>query len=184
AIGHNGEGQFRSWSEALLDVSDDRPDKLTNGWMNILLRMPEVKYEYDGFYERLKGLVKYCPEQKRLIHSDLLYQNLLVDDGNVSAVLDWGCAMVGDPAYDLAIFVFFEPWYPAFSVVGLIGEMRRSFLGQSLVNGRNLRQRIAAYQIHLTLANVAYCLCSSGKHDHNVHIKRMGDILACTDLYQ
>ena len=34
-------------------------------------------------------------------HTDLLAPNLLVDDGRLSAVIDWGGAGVGDPAADL-----------------------------------------------------------------------------------
>lgn len=35
------------------------------------------------------------------IHGDLLPGNLLVVDGRLSAVIDWGCLHVGDPACDL-----------------------------------------------------------------------------------
>ena len=126
-IAPEGNGVFRSWSEALLDVNSDRPDNLIHGWKKTLSRFPEAQRKYDGFYEELTELVKYCPEQKRLIHSDLLYQNLLVDNHRISAVLDWGCVMIGDPVYDIAIFAFFEPWYPAFSQINLIEKMRQLF---------------------------------------------------------
>lgn len=35
------------------------------------------------------------------IHGDLDARNLLVEDGRLSAVIDWGCLGVGDPAYDV-----------------------------------------------------------------------------------
>ncbi|GAA4924296.1 aminoglycoside phosphotransferase (APT) family kinase protein [Actinomycetospora succinea] len=35
------------------------------------------------------------------LHGDLLPGNLLVRDGRLSAVIDWGCLAVGDPAVDL-----------------------------------------------------------------------------------
>jgi aminoglycoside phosphotransferase len=40
-----------------------------------------------------------------LLHGDLLPQNLLFEDweNHQTAVLDWECAKIGDPAYDLAI---------------------------------------------------------------------------------
>jgi aminoglycoside phosphotransferase (APT) family kinase protein len=37
------------------------------------------------------------------IHGDLDLRNLLVDDGRLSAVLDFGCIGVGDPACDVAV---------------------------------------------------------------------------------
>lgn len=50
------------------------------------------------------------------IHGDLLPGNLLVVDGRLSAVIDWGCLNVGDPACDLQ---------PAWNVFE--GESRRRF---------------------------------------------------------
>jgi aminoglycoside phosphotransferase (APT) family kinase protein len=37
------------------------------------------------------------------VHGDITNSNLLVQDGRLSAVLDFGCSAVGDPACDLAI---------------------------------------------------------------------------------
>lgn len=50
------------------------------------------------------------------VHGDVAAGNLLVEDGRLSAVIDFGCCAVGDPACDLAIaWTFFE------------GEARRAF---------------------------------------------------------
>ena len=172
-----GSGAFHSWFEALLDVNNDRPDSLIYGWKKTLGETPEAQRKYDQFYEKLTQLVKYCPEQKHAIHSDLLYQNLLVHNHKISAVLDWGCAMIGDPLYDIAIFAFFEPWYPAFTQVNLIQKMQQSYIEQSPDNRRNFNQRMTAYQIHLTLGNIAYCVFSKGKHDFYEHINRLDEVL-------
>jgi aminoglycoside phosphotransferase (APT) family kinase protein len=37
------------------------------------------------------------------IHGDLDARNLLVRDGLITAVLDWGCVSVGDPACDVKV---------------------------------------------------------------------------------
>ena len=45
------------------------------------------------------------------VHGDVTASNLLVLDGRLAAVIDFGCAAVGDPACDLAIawtFLFGE----------------------------------------------------------------------------
>jgi len=49
-------------------------------------------------------------------HGDVAVSNLLVRDGRLSAVIDWGCAGVGDPACDLVIAWTF-----------LSGESREAF---------------------------------------------------------
>ncbi|MDR0491867.1 MAG: aminoglycoside phosphotransferase family protein [Oscillospiraceae bacterium] len=173
----DGQGTFHSWSEALLDVINDRPDNLVHGWKKILAENPAAQRKVNLFYRCLTDLVQYCPEMKRPIHSDLLYQNLLVNDRRISAVLDWGCAMIGDPVYDIGIFAFFEPWYPAFTQTNLVHKMRQSYLTQSPGNALHFGQRMAACQIHLTLGNIAYCIYSDGKHDYNEHIDRLEEVL-------
>jgi hygromycin-B 4-O-kinase len=172
-----GKGAFGSWSEALLDVNSDRPDNLVHGWKKKLAEIPETYNKYEWFYKQLEKLVKYCPEHKRVIHSDLLYQNLLVHNHKINAVLDWGCSMFGDPVYDIAIFDFFEPWFPAFTQVNLIPRMRQSFLEQSPDNRHSFEERMVACQIHLTLGNIMFCVSSEGKFDFNEHIDRLEEIL-------
>jgi aminoglycoside phosphotransferase (APT) family kinase protein len=52
------------------------------------------------------------------VHGDITNSNLLVMNGRLSTVLDFGCSAVGDPACDLAIaWTFF------------VGESRRAFRG-------------------------------------------------------
>jgi len=177
-----GRGAFSSWSEALLDVNDDRPSNLVHGWKEKLGEAPGALRKYNQFYTKLTELVKYCPERKSLIHSDLLYQNLLVDNHKVSAVLDWGCSMIGDPVYDIAIFAFFEPWYPAFAHANLIQKMQQAFLEASPDNRRYFDERMLACQIHLTLGNIAFCVFSDGKHDYNEHINRLDEVLEDANL--
>jgi hygromycin-B 4-O-kinase len=181
-ITQEGQGAFQSWSETLLDVNNDRPDSLTHGWKKTLAKDPAAQHKVDRFYRQLMELVRFCPEVKHPIHSDLLYQNLLVDNHRISAVLDWGCAMIGDPVYDIALIAFFEPWYPIFTQVNLIDKMRQLYLAQSPGNSLHFERRMAAYQIHLTLGNIAYCVFSDGKHDYNEHINRLYEILNRTNL--
>jgi aminoglycoside phosphotransferase (APT) family kinase protein len=61
--------------------------------------------------------------QEVWIHGDLLPGNLLVVDGRLSAVIDWGGLNVGDPACDLQ---------PAWNV--FIGDSRRRFRAELAVD--------------------------------------------------
>ena len=53
------------------------------------------------------------PTTTCFIHDDLIPGNLLVQEGHVTGVLDWGSARYGDPARDLA---------PAWSILGANGR--------------------------------------------------------------
>lgn len=48
--------------------------------------------------------------QKSLVHGDLHFRNILVDDnGKVSAIIDWGDSHIGHPAIDLSMAYSFLP---------------------------------------------------------------------------
>ena len=46
---------------------------------------------------------------RSLLHCDLMNRNVLVDEGRINAVFDWGCGRLGDHLYDLAWFEFWGP---------------------------------------------------------------------------
>jgi aminoglycoside phosphotransferase (APT) family kinase protein len=56
-----------------------------------------------------EALASRCADSPVWVHGDVAPSNLLVRGGRLSAVLDFGCAAVGDPACDLAIaWTFFD----------------------------------------------------------------------------
>ena len=59
------------------------------------------------------------------MHSDLLNYNVLVADGRVTAVLDWGSSLYGDFLFDLAWLTFWQPWYPAWRGIDFRRAARR-----------------------------------------------------------
>jgi hypothetical protein len=76
------------------------------------------------------------------------------------------------------MFSFFEPWYPAFTQVNLIQKMKQSYLDLSPDNHENFDKRMIAYQIHLTLGNIAYCVFSNRKEGIFDHINRLTEVLS------
>ncbi|MEM8682897.1 MAG: aminoglycoside phosphotransferase family protein [Pseudomonadota bacterium] len=49
------------------------------------------------------GVAERLPMEKRWLHGDLHAQNILVKDGRISAIIDWGDLTAGDVATDLAV---------------------------------------------------------------------------------
>jgi len=58
--------------------------------------------------DRVHTLAAFCPEDRRLVHGDFGAFNVLSDGRRVTAVVDWGLAMFGDPLYDRANVFFWR----------------------------------------------------------------------------
>jgi aminoglycoside phosphotransferase (APT) family kinase protein len=101
---------MREFGRALRRIHDT-PSPLPRGdWLNEQLATAErylARYPIEGtaeLLERLKG-ERPAPVPQRLIHGDYMWDNVLVDAGRVSGVIDWGGGAYGDPRYDLALAI-------------------------------------------------------------------------------
>jgi hygromycin-B 4-O-kinase len=153
--GAAGNAPHSSWRAALLDVARDRPGVRIHGWRERLAASPVGSGPFDEAYERLRVLSECCPEERHLIHSDLLNFNVLVEEERISGVIDWGCAMWGDFLYDVAWFAFWAPWYPSWRGIDFAAEAERLYAAIGL-NVPNFVERLACYQIHIGLDGMAY----------------------------
>jgi hygromycin-B 4-O-kinase len=153
--GADGNAPHQCWRAALLAIADDRPGERTHGWRKRLVASPTGSGPFDEALARLDALVSDDAEERHLIHSDLLNYNVLVEDGRISAVIDWGCAMYGDFLYDLAWFEFWSPWYPAWRGIDFRSEAADHYSSIGLTVPR-FEERLTSCQIHIGLAAQAY----------------------------
>lgn len=151
----DGIGNHKSWKDYLLAVKGDDDDHFTNGWYGNLAKSTVGTQRFDEIYSQFELLVEKCPEVRELIHSDLLNYNLLVSDAKISGVIDWQCSLYGDSLYDVAWFIFYEPWYPQFAAVQLGQKLKTHFESVS-ANNANLAARLLCYQLHIGLGSIVY----------------------------
>ncbi len=118
----DGVAPFASWRDYLLDVANDDPGSRTGGWRALLASRPGAEGAFEAGYAALERLVDACPEVRHVVHTDLVASNLLVDDAEVSAVVDWGNAIYGDFLYDLAHIAFWLPWFRDLGGIDLAAE--------------------------------------------------------------
>ncbi|HLI50610.1 MAG TPA: phosphotransferase, partial [Thermomicrobiaceae bacterium] len=104
----SGDGLYPSWRTFLLDDKDDSPGSLIRGWRANLIASPLGTAAYDDLRQRFTPLVEQCPNERRLVHSDLINHNVLAAGDRITAVLDWGSALYGDPLWDIAWLAFYE----------------------------------------------------------------------------
>lgn len=150
-----GVAPYASWQEALLSVGDGPENPRTPGWRAALHSSATGSGPFNTAFAALKHMAREMPLGRHIIHSDLLNRNVLVDGSRVTAVLDWGNAMYGDALYDAAWFLYWWPWFPAWSRIDMGAEFMRHWRASSSVPHR-WRDRLLCYQLHIGLEAQAY----------------------------
>jgi hygromycin-B 4-O-kinase len=105
-----GVGLFPSWHAHLLSVSEEEAEDSFFGKWHRLFEESFLERElFDQLLEQMKSLLVYTLEERFLVHGDYGFNNLLADDGKITAVLDWANAQYGDFVYDIAWLDFYSP---------------------------------------------------------------------------
>ncbi len=114
---HAGKAPHATWRAALLDIASDPPEYVHHGWRQRLAESPTGDAPFLETFAQLESVAANLPDERHLIHSDLLNRNVLVDDDRITAVFDWGSSMYGDFLLDLGWLCFWAPWTPAYRAI-------------------------------------------------------------------
>ena len=152
--GADGKAPYKKWSEHLLSVDDDSPERRTHGWRKKLAGSPQGDEVFDWGFKLLKDLVDDSVPRS-LVHCDLINRNALMDGGKLSGIFDWGCALYGDHLYELAWFEFWSPWYPDLDMGYLRLELERRWADAGY-EPENKDSRLLACYLHIGLDHLAY----------------------------
>jgi hygromycin-B 4-O-kinase len=174
--GLNGNGTSGSWKEFLTGVTVDSPSSRTSGWKEKLAGNKEAYKIFEQAYQQFFDLVDACPEERHLVHNDLLHYNLIMKDNVVAAVIDWGCALYGDSLYDLAMFTTWQFYYPAMQGIDFVVAAKQYF-NENEIELPHLEQRLQCYQIHLLLDSLAYNSYKENQENLAMVVKRLKEIL-------
>ncbi|MCO5216260.1 MAG: aminoglycoside phosphotransferase family protein [Thermomicrobiales bacterium] len=147
-----GNGLYPSFAAQLLDVANDSPNDRQQGWSDKLKLHPVSAEVFARGYEQLVSLTTYLSDDRALIHVDTLNFNVNVERNRISGIYDWGCAMWGDPIYDLAWFKFWEPWYPQWADVHLADRLIQD-VG---ILGPHGNERLHSCLLHIALSHTRY----------------------------
>jgi hygromycin-B 4-O-kinase len=151
----DGSAPHATWRDALLSSAIDAPTNRTYGWQKRLRESDVGQRAFDAGYKRFEALIDACPNQRYLLHSDLLYFNILVHNDQISAVLDWGSSMYGDFLWDLAWITFWQPWYQQWSSVDFRRAAREHYASIG-VEVPNFEERMRCYELAIGLDGLAY----------------------------
>jgi len=145
----------RTWRQWLLGFIDEPATRGAPGWRKVLEASPTGVAPFEAGYARFRERVGHCPEERHLVHDDLINFNVLVEGDRISAVLDWGSSLYGDFLYDIAKLVFYQPWYPAWRGIDFAAEARAHYDGIGL-DVPNFAERLACYALRIGLTDMAY----------------------------
>jgi len=168
--GADGSAPHSSWRAALLDIANDRSTDRVHGWRECLSRSSIGSDPFDEALSHLAALIVTCPEERHLVHSDLLNYNVLVSGDRVTAVLDWGESKYGDFLYDVAWFSFWAPWYPAWQGIDFRKEAEQHYAAIGL-DVPHLDERLRCYEVHIGLDNQQYS-AFKGRWEQLVQVAR------------
>ncbi|MFI7292168.1 phosphotransferase family protein [Streptomyces anulatus] len=150
----NGQAPYDSWAEALLAIGTETPR--VPGWRAALTDSEFGLEAVETGLAALASLAPYLPDERRMIHGDLLSRNVLAADGTVTAMLDWGNALYGDSLYDAAWLIYWWPWYPQWRGVDVHAALQNHWRATGPLP-THLHERLHAYLIHIGLDAIAYC---------------------------
>lgn len=153
AFDADGSTSAASWREALLSIAEPRPR--LGDWRALLASSAVGCGSFDTGMTELRRLVADLPDVAQLVHGDLLNRNVLVEDDRVTAVFDWGNAVIGDALYDAAWLRYWWPWYPAWSGIDVDASIIALPYARALTPAE-LRRRLRAYELHIGLDHLAY----------------------------
>jgi len=146
-------GPAASWAQALLAISQETAR--VPGWRAALAASPVGTQPFDQGYARLRELAACLPDQRNVIHGDLVNRNVLVQGSRITAVIDWGNALYGDWLYDAAWLIFWWPWFPQWQGIDITAELERHW-GQHGGLPPGLHHRLRACLVHIGLDAMAY----------------------------
>jgi hygromycin-B 4-O-kinase len=149
----DGTGPAASWAQTLLAISQETAR--VPGWRAALAASPVGIRPFDQGYARLRELAAGLPDQRNLIHGDLVNRNVLVQGARITAVIDWGNALYGDWLYDPAWLIFWWPWFPRWRDIDITAELERHW-DQHGGPPPGLHHRIHACLVHIGLDAMAY----------------------------
>lgn len=150
-----GNAPYRTWHEFLLSVENDDPGERGSGWRDKLASSTTGTVPYEECLARMTELFDRIPEARHVVHSDLLNYNVLVQDGEISGIIDWGCGFYGDHLYDVAWFAFWAPWYPQWRDLDLVHRMM-SHLEDQGADMTQADNRLRCYMLHIGLGQMRY----------------------------
>ncbi len=105
-------------------------------------------------------LLKFCPEDRYLVHGDYGFGNILSDGTRITAVIDWEASMYGDFLFDVAWLSF---WSRKPDLESLYAEHLKSQNREV----PHFAERILCYKLYIGLRTLSFFAYSNQKEKYD-----------------
>jgi hygromycin-B 4-O-kinase len=105
----SGRGRDPSWRAHVRSVREDGPEGgYFPAWETLFATTMLERETIDALMRTVEAMLPFCPEDRELVHGDFGFDNVLVDEGRITGVIDWQNARFGDGLYDVAWLDFWS----------------------------------------------------------------------------
>jgi hygromycin-B 4-O-kinase len=160
--GSDGNGQFESWQAYLAGVIENHADGYYEDWHRLFEDSFLERDLYENVYAKMLRLTVDVPNERSLIHYDYQFENIIIDNGQVTGVIDWANALYGDHLYDVAWLNWLSVhpgwWYP-----GGVEILRQRF-GEAAGYGT----RIKCYELNIGLDHLRFYAKNDRYDDYQI----------------
>jgi hypothetical protein len=136
---------------------NDEPDRIIRGVMEgyadfcridtLRTYSAESAAILDALHRIVAAHASDCPKRNDIVHFDFHTNNVLIEDGRVTGVIDWEGSASGDCAFDLATMLFYTWPFEEF----------RDALWRALLD-RTTRSAVAVYLAHMIVRQLDWSM--------------------------
>lgn len=154
-LNENGQGRYDSWREAITSFYNHKFPKIET-----------KRFIDDVILGKIFNLLEFIPKTKYLVHGDFGFDNLVIDDGKITGVLDWAESKYGDFLYDVA-------WLDFWSSDIKYAQAFKNYYIVNKIEILNFDKRIECYSLHIGLSGLILAAYLDKKQDYEKIKRRM-----------
>ena len=164
---YRGKATAPSWASFLKKVADEEVERDYYGkWHHMFDDTFLERDVFDHIYQHMLRLLAHCPEQRYLVQASINLNNILAQNGKITAVLDWIDARYGDFVYDIATLDYWCPWLH-------VRKRALQFYQELQMFISAYEERILCYQCYITLDGMRFYAKSGQEKSYQTIRKRM-----------
>lgn len=147
-----GKSEFPTWKDFVLSAKNyvEKENLLETSFLE--------KEVWQNIYSHIEKLVKFCPEEKFLVHGDYSHNNVISNQEKVTGVFDWAESMYGDYVFDVAWMTF---W---------MKQPEKVQATEKIYAGRNIpnfAERLLCYKLRIGLVSLSFYAFSQQKEKYD-----------------